>query len=353
MAAWDSHRATTDIRRNHGPKAEYKLMTTAQTLTTLSAMHAARDSMPDFIRRTPVVALARSAVEIGHERLYLKCENLQVTGAYKIRAACNMLASLDPELREKGVVMTSSGNFAQGFAYAGREMGIPVCVVMLDNTSEYKVAGTRALGAEVYFSGTDALARQPTVVRVAGERGMHAIDTWEAPPIIPGHATLGLEIIEQMPQVQQVLVPVSSGGVAAGVAAAVKLTRPDVRVVGVQPERANAAYVSMQQGQPTAIDYWDSIADGLSARRPGEFPFAHLQAYLDDIVLVSEADIGRAFQTLLYRAKLLSEPAGAVAAAAFLAEKVDTQLLTVAALTGGNLTQETAAKLVELAASKE
>jgi threonine dehydratase len=125
--------------------------------------------------------------------------------------------------------------------------------------------------------------------------------------------------------------------------------RPGVKVIGVQPERANAAYVSRQAGEPTAIDYWDSIADGLSARRPGERPFAHLQAYMDDIVLVSENDIGRAFVTLLTRAKLLGEAAGVVASAAFLAGKVDTSLKTVAALTGGNLTRDSMQKLYALA----
>jgi threonine dehydratase len=281
--------------------------------------------------------------------LHLKCESLQVTGAYKIRAACNMLGSLDAPARARGVVLTSSGNFAQAFAYAGREIGVPICVVMLDGTSPYKVAATREHGAEVVFCGTDALARQPSVERIAAERGMTAIDTWEEAPIIAGHASIGLEILEQLPDVEQVLVPVSSGGIAAGIATAIKLSRPEVQVVGVQPERANAAYVSLEAGAPTAIDYWDSIADGLSARRPGERPFAHLQAYLDRIVLVSEADIGRAFETLLWRGKLLAEPAGAVASAAYLAGKVDTEPRTVATVTGGNLTPEAVERLHVLA----
>lgn len=320
-----------------------------QQLTDMAAIEAARAALPGFIRNTPIVPLSRASKEIGAEKLHIKCENLQVTGAYKIRAACNMLHALAPSDRAKGVVLASSGNFAQGFAYAGREMGVPICVVMLDSTSPYKVDATRMHGAEVYFCGDDALARQPTVFRLATERGMTAIDTWEETPIIPGHGTIGLEILEQMPDVEQVLVPVSSGGVAAGIATAIKLKRPEVKVVGVQPERANAAYISRQKGEPTAIDYWDSIADGLSARRPGEFPFAHLQAHMDDIVLISESDIGRAFETLLYRGKLLSEPAGAVAAAGFLAGKVDTALKTVATLTGGNLTEETAQALHGLA----
>lgn len=316
------------------------------TLTTLDEITSARDSLPDFIRRTPLLPLALKSMDIGQEKLHVKCENLQVTGAYKIRAACNVLRSLDDEERARGVVLTSSGNFAQAFAYAGREMGIAICVVMLDSTSDYKVAATREHGAEVVLCGDDALARQPAVERIAVERNMKAIDTWEARPIIAGHASMGLEILEQAPQVEQVVVPVSSGGVAAGIATAIKLNKPSVRVVGVQPERANAAYVSREAGEPVAIDYWDTIADGLSARRPGEFPFAHLQQYLDDIVLVSEQDIGNAFRVLLERGKLLAEPAGAVAAAGYLAGKVDTALHTVATVTGGNLTMQTVDRLL-------
>src|SRR3546814_8323559 len=130
---------------------------------------------------------------------------------------------------------------------------------------------------------------------------MTAIDTGEERPIAMGHGSIGLEIVEDMPAVETVLVPVSNGGGASGIATAVKLRRPDVRVVGVQPERANAAYVSLRRGEPTTIDYWDSMADGLSAVRPGEFPFAHLQKYLDDIVLIREQDIADAFRTVLFR----------------------------------------------------
>ena len=302
------------------------------------------------MRHTPIVPLARNATEVGAEKLYIKCENLQVTGAYKVRAAFTMLDRLSVAQKAKGVVLASSGNFAQGFAYAGRLMGIPIAVVMLNETSPYKLDATRDHGAEVVFC-KDALARQPMVEEVAAARGMTAIDTWEEYWITAGHASLGFEMCEDLADVEQVLVPVSSGGVAGGVAAAVKHLRPDVRVIGVQPERANAAYVSRQAGTPTAIDYWDSIADGLSARRPGERPFAHLQAYIDDIVLVSEPDIGRAFVTLLERGKLMGEAAGVVAASAFLAGKVDTSLKTLATLTGGNLTQDSAGKLRALAES--
>jgi len=319
------------------------------TLTELKKIEAARAALPADIRRTPIIPLARESAEIGNERCFLKCENLQVTGAYKVRAAFTMLNALPEDARNKGVVLTSSGNFAQAFAYAGRTMGVSITVVMLDHTSAYKVQATQGHGGEVYFCGTDALERQPTVERLAVERGMTAIDTWEEPPITAGHGTIGLEIVEDFPDVQQVLVPVSSGSGAAGIATAVKERRPDVKVIGVQPERANAAYVSLEIGAPTTIDYWDTIADGLSAVRPGAFPFRHLQRYLDDIVLIREEDIANGFCILRDRVKIVSEPAGVVATAAFLAGKVDTSLTTVAVVTGGNVTAETIQRLMEMA----
>jgi threonine dehydratase len=318
-------------------------------LITLAEIKKAREALPPFVRRTPILAFSGDSTEVGAENLFLKAENLQVTGAYKIRAAFTVLNSLSPEERAKGVVLTSSGNFAQAFGFAGARMGVSIAVVMLDRTSAYKVAATRGYRAEVVFCGTDALARQPAVVELAKERGMTAIDTWEEPMGTAGHGTLGLEIAEDMPGVETVLVPVSSGGVAAGVSTAIKETLPGVKVIGVQPERANAAYVSLQKGEPTAIDYWDSIADGLSAVRPGAFPFSHLQKYLDEIVLISEEDIARAFRSLLFRAKILTEPAGAVATAAFLSGKVDTGRKTVAAVTGGNVTDEMIRKMLDMA----
>lgn len=317
-------------------------------LVDLDNIHRARAALPAAIRRTPIVALAREPAETGRETLFLKAECLQITGAYKPRAAFTVLDRMAPEARARGVVLTSSGNFAQAFAVAGAAMDVPIAVVMLDRTSPYKVEAARGYGAEVIFCGDDALGRQPAVERIARERGMTAIDTWEMTDIVAGHASLGLEIIEDHPEVETVLVPVSSGGVAAGIATAVKLSRPDVRVIGVQPERANAAYVSMQAGEPVAIDYWDSMADGLSAVRPGEIPFRHLSEYLDEIVLISEDDIAAAFRTILFRTKLMGEPAGVVAAAAFLSGKTDPARRTVAALTGGNLTEAMAQKMLDM-----
>ena len=313
-------------------------------LTTLEDIQRVRASLPASIRRTPLLQLAREASEVGKEKLQLKAECLQITGAYKPRAAFAVINALSQESLSKGLVLTSSGNFAQAFAYAGSYGRIPIVVVMLDTTNPYKVDMARNFGAEVVFCGTDALSRQATVERIASDRGMTAIDTWEAQPIVAGHGSLGLEILEDEKEIQTVLVPVSSGGGAAGVAAAIKQSRPSVRVIGVQPERANAAYESLKQGEPTAIDYWETIADGLSAVRPGEYPFRHLQKYLDEIVLVTESEILEAVRTIIFRAKVIAEPAGATATAAFLAGKVDTSRRTVAIVTGGNITQAVLAK---------
>ncbi|MEE3281554.1 MAG: pyridoxal-phosphate dependent enzyme [Pseudomonadota bacterium] len=318
------------------------------TLTTLHEIKGARNALPSVVRRTPILPLAPESCDIGHEKLFLKAECLQVTGAYKVRAAFNVIRCLSEVERKRGIVLASSGNFAQAFAFAGAQLGVSVVVVMLDQTSSNKVLATQELGAEVVFCGRDALNRQPTVEAIAGDRGITSIDTWEYPPVIAGHGSIGLEIIEDAPEVEQILVPVSSGGVAAGIATAVKLSSPHIRIIGVQPEGANAYFLSRKAGKPVTLNHWDTIADGLSARFPGAYPFHHLQEYLDDVVLVSEKDIAASFRSLLYRGKLLVEPAGAVAAAAFFSGKVDQDRTTVAAVTGGNVTAETVQTLLSL-----
>ena len=228
-----------------------------ERLVTFEDIRKAREALPSLIRRTPIIPFSRDSAEVGREKLFLKAENLQVTGAYKPRAAFTVINFLSPEERAKGVVLSSSGNFAQGFAYAGACLGIPIVVVMMDRASPYKVEATRGYGAEVVFCGNDPLARQPKVAEIALARGMAEINTWENHMVVAGHASIGLEIVEDFPDVETILVPVSSGGLSAGVSTAVKLSRPDVKVIGVQPVNANAAYVSMQKGEPTTIDYWD------------------------------------------------------------------------------------------------
>ena len=307
---------------------------------TLDEIEAAAQALPAIVRRTPLVPYAESVVAYGHERLFLKLENLQVTGAYKVRAAFTLAASLSDVERRRGIVFASSGNFAQALALAGRYYEMPTRVVMLASTSPYKIDAARALGAEVDLYDGPALGRQARVEELGQLHRMTVIDTWEERAIVVGHGTLGLEILADLPGLEQVLVPISSGGMGAGVATAIKLKAPHVRVTGVQPVQANAAYLSLAAGYPVSIEHWHSIADGLSARRPGEFPFAHLKRYLDEIVLIEEKDIAVAHVSLRRRAKVIAEPAGAVATAGFLAGRVDRNRRTVAVVSGGNLTDD-------------
>jgi threonine dehydratase len=316
---------------------------------TLEEIEAAYASLPAIVRRTPIVPYAATLADIGSERLFLKLENLQAIGAYKVRAAYTMIASLSPEQRARGIVFASSGNFAQAFALAGKHYNVRTCVVMLASTSPYKINAARELGPDVDLFEGPALERQARVEELGLRYDMTVIDTWEERAILAGHGTLGLEILRDLGDVEQILVPVSSGGLAGGVASAVKLVAPHVRVIGVQPSGANAAYLSLKAGRPVSTDNWNSIADGLSARRPGEYQFIHLQRFLDDIVLIADRDIAIAHVQLRRRAKIIAEPAGAVSVAAFLAGKVDARLRTVAVVSGGNLTDETMRTMDQLA----
>lgn len=232
--------------------------------------------------------------------------------------------------------MSSSGNFAQAFAYAGPVVGSPVAIVMPDYTADVKVQSTRDYGAQVVLCPTFA-DRDPTVERVAEGQGMSALHSFEHPEVPIGHSGIGLEILDQAPDVETVLIPISSGGLAAGIAVAIKENRPDVEVLGVQPAGGAAAYHSWQAGEVRTIENWNSMADALSGRRPGELPFRYLQRYLDDILLVSEEAIAESVRTILFRTKTLAEPGGATAAAAFLDGLVDNKRLTVAIASGGNI----------------
>jgi threonine dehydratase len=316
---------------------------------TLKEIEAASKALPTIVRRTPLLPYASEPSELGSERLFLKLENFQPTGSYKVRAAFTVIAALTQEQKDRGIVFVSSGNFSQAFALAGKHYGVRTRVVMLAETSPSKISATRALGADVDLFNGPALARQARAAELGRESGMTVINTFEERSIIVGHGTLGLEILRDLSDVEQILVPVSSGGLSAGVATAVKQVAPHVRVIGVQPQGANAAYLSLAAGRPVTIEHWNSIADGLTARRPGEYPFFHLRRYLDEIVLVDERDIAIAHVMLRRRAKTVAEPAGAVAVAAFLARRVDVSRRTVAVVSGGNLTDETMHELERLA----
>lgn len=319
-------------------------------LVTVEEIERAQSAQPPQIRLTPTVPFADRFEDVGAERLHLKLENLQVTGSYKARAAFHVLRALDPEERERGIVMPSSGNFGLAFAFAGRELGIPVVVVSSPGLTRFKLEAMRAFSAEVVVAGGYD-DRFTIVDEIARERDMVPIRTTSDRRVPTGHGTIGLEIAEQRPDVDTVLVPVSSGHLLGGIAVAVKSRRPGVRVIGVQPEGGDAMYRSFRAGEPRSIKTNRTIADALSATSVHPFAFAHVKAYVDDITLVREDQIADALRLLLDRGKILAEPAGAVPVAAYLARGDAEWGTTVAVVSGGNVGQESLRELLGSPAS--
>jgi threonine dehydratase len=328
-------------------------------LTPLAAIERAAARIRRTATRTPLVDVSW----LAGRPLWLKCENLQVGGAFKIRGAFNMIANLPDEARRRGVITYSSGNHAQAVAYAARSMGISAVVVMPTTASAIKVEGTRGFGAEVQFEGTTSVERRARAEQEASARGLTIVPPFDHPDIIAGQGTVGREVLEDAPSAAAVYVPIGGGGLIAGVAAAVKHIRPATRVVGVEPVGAAKMTVSLQAGQPVTLDTVASVADGLLPVRPGDLTFAHVQAYVDEVVTLDDTAITRAVDWLFRRAKLVVEPSGAATVAAILfgapagdrgpagkglgaAAQTTDDGDTVAVLSGGNISLDALSKLI-------
>ncbi len=288
---------------------------------------------------TPLVPCPRG----GEDRtLYLKAESLQPTGAFKLRGAYNKISSLSLEERSRGVVAHSSGNHAQAVAYAARSLGVRAVIVMPRGAARIKLGATTAFGAEIVLVGDDSAERVRRAEELSAEHGYVPVPPYDDETLIAGQGTVGLEILEDLPDVEAVLVPVSGGGLISGVAAALKLSRSDIRVIGVEPELAADARASLRSGKLVELpaeQVGRTIADGLRVRRLGDAPFEHVRAFVDDIVAVSEDEILEAMRRLALRVRLVAEPSGAVTFAAHLfhqAELPPTRL-NVAIVSGGNV----------------
>ena len=267
----------------------------------------------------------------------LKCENLQRTGSFKARGAYLRISRLTQEERALGVVAASAGNHAQGVALAAQLLGIKSTVFMPEGAPIPKEKATRAYGAEVIFHGRyleDALVRAH---EFAAETGAVLIHPFDHVDIVAGQGTAGLEIVEQAPDVQTVLVPTGGGGLLAGIAIAVKAMRPDVTVIGVQAEGAAAYPASLERGAPVPLSSMKTMADGIAVGRPGEITFAAVRDHVDEIITVSEDSLSRALLALVERAKMVVEPAGAAAVAAILDRPTQFRTPAVAVLSGGNI----------------
>jgi threonine dehydratase len=274
--------------------------------------------------------------------LYFKPESLQPTGAFKLRGAYNKISSLSKEERGRGVVAHSSGNHARAVAYAARALATRAVIVMPRGAPKVKLDATAALGAEVVLVGPDSAERSRRAEELAAEHGYVPVPPYDDEVLMAGQGTVGAEIIEDLPNVDCVLVPVSGGGLIGGVSAAIKLARPDVRVVGVEPELAADARESFKSG--TLVEFpaeqvARTIADGLRVQRLGGAPFEHVRAFVDDIVTVTEEEIREAMRRLALRVRLVAEPSGAVTFAAYLfhREELPDSRRTVAVISGGNV----------------
>lgn len=316
-------------------------------MLTLNEIKQAQRNLPKEIVRTPLLFSDDLSKRLGGAAVYLKCENLQVTGSYKSRAAFTILDRLTPAQQQKGAAISSSGNFAGAFAFMGRLLGIPTTVVMMEKTAPFKVAKTRRYGAEVVLCENRFEARWETLDRLRDDHGLIAINTFEAPEVIAGHGTIGLEIWEDMPEAETIMVPISSGGLIAGIAVAVKELNLKAKVIGVQPQDCNAMYLSFNKGRLETIDKADTICDALVATTPGALPFEHVQKYVDDVVLVSEEAVKKAVALLFETTKLVVEPSGAVGIAALMSGQVSAnRTKMVAVLSGGNVSKDIFSKML-------
>jgi threonine dehydratase len=306
---------------------------------TLADLHSAQSRLHGITTHTQLIEFHHADAS---RRLFLKPENQQPIGAFKLRGAYNKIASLSEEERKRGVISYSSGNHAQGVAYAARALGVKAVIVMPNNAPAIKREATAALGANIVLVGPGSTERQLKAEELAAQHGYIVVPPYNDEKIIAGQGTMGLEILEDMPDVETILAPVGGGGLISGVAAAIKLTNPKINVFGVEPELAADAQASLRAGKIVhfpAEQVTRTLADGLRTQSIGNINFDHLQCFVDGIVTVSEDEIRRAVKLLAVNPDTIAEPSGAVATAGFLfrADQLPKTRVNVAIISGGNI----------------
>jgi threonine dehydratase len=309
-------------------------------MLALSAIEAARQRIAGRVHRTPLLSASRLGARAG-VTLAVKCESLQKTGSFKVRGALNTVVQLDETARRRGVITVSAGNHAQALAWAARDVGVRCTVVMPTVASRTKIEASRGYGAEVVLHGASGVEAFARAHELAAERQLVFVHPFDDEEIQAGQGTVGLELLEQAPDTEAVVVPIGGGGLIAGIAAAIKARRPEVRVYGVEPTGAAAMRRSLDAGRPMRLETLDTIADGLAAPMAGERAYEIVARHVDDVVLVGDDEIAAAMRDLLFSAKLLAEPAGAAATAAVLAGRLPLAgRRVVAIVSGGNVDAE-------------
>ena len=333
------------------------------TFVSLADIEAASQRIRPLARVTPLLEVpwptddpppsnkhvARAIMPADTPTLFLKCENLQPMGAFKIRGALNMLAQLPRQELMRGVITYSSGNHGQAVALAAQALGVPAVIVMPTTAPAVKVDGARGFGAEVVFEGTTSIQRQHRAEREAAERGLTIVPPFDHSMIIAGQGTVGLEILDQCPDVATVFVEVGGGGLSSGLAAAIKQRKRSVRVIGVEPEGAPKMSRSLAAGHPVTLETSSSIADGLMSSRPGDLTFAHVKEFVDEVIVVPDAAIIKGVAWLFRNARLVVEPSGAITTAAItlgLGGLDHSAGPVVAVVSGGNVAPESYARYI-------
>jgi threonine dehydratase len=305
-------------------------------LVTIGDLEAAARTLAPVAVRTPILPADVLTEQFGGP-VFIKPEMLQRGGAFKFRGAYNFLSHMDPGVRRKGVIAPSSGNHAQAVALAAKLYGVPATVVMPTTVTAAKRGGAERLGARVVLAGKTTADRMSRAEELVCDEGLTLVPPYDDPMIIAGQGTVGLEIADDLPDVDAVLVPVGGGGFSAGVASAIKLRLPNARVIGVEPTGAAKLTRARAAGMPVPLEHTGGLADGLLAVQIGSITFAHHQEYLDDVITVDDEALVRAMRLLIDRMKLVVEPSGAITVAALLERKFIPRGPTVAVLSGGNI----------------
>lgn len=303
-------------------------------MINLNDIRQARETIANVAVRTPILSSRTLSGQCGNE-IFLKCEHLQKTGSFKIRGAANKVIN-EARCGAGHIVAASSGNHGQAVAYIAKHLGLKSTIVVPENAAECKQEAIRAYQGEIEWCGTTSPERLKRAEQISEQSGAVYIPPYDDPLIMAGQGTAGLEIVEQLDDIDVVFVPVGGGGLISGVAAAIKELKPHIRVVGVEPETANDTYLSLQKGTHVSIGATNTIADGLRTSSPGELTFPVIRRYVDEVVLVSEEQIRAAFSYVLTRMKQLIEPSGAVSVAAAMSHKERGKRI-VALVSGGNV----------------
>jgi threonine dehydratase len=314
---------------------------------SLADVQAARERLRGSIYYSPCPHSQMLSALTG-QQIYLKLENLQMTGAFKERGALNRIATLTPDQAARGVVAASAGNHAQGVAYHATKRGIRSVIVMPLATPLVKVTATRNFGAEIVLHGANYDEACDEATRICTAEGMTFIHPFDDPLVMAGQGTIGLELLEQVPELQAVVVPIGGGGLIGGIACAIKESRPDIRVIGVQTSRLPSMAAAVEQHHPVTLDSATTIADGIAVRRAGEVTFPVVERYVDEIVTVDEDEIASAILVLLEREKTLAEGAGATALAALIQKKTTLKSEhTAVIVSAGNIDVTLLSRIIE------